>query len=66
LYSVKGLSAATVFVVTGTTDLKHGQFETVNSDGTVSVIKLPDTFMPKGGVQSWREVLDFSTIGVDE
>ncbi|MDR2367044.1 MAG: hypothetical protein LBF58_02880 [Deltaproteobacteria bacterium] len=65
LYSVNGLSAATVFVMTGTNSNKYGQFETVNSDGTVSVIKLPEGALPKGGVLSWREVLDFSTIGVE-
>ncbi|MDR0620969.1 MAG: hypothetical protein LBJ61_03725 [Deltaproteobacteria bacterium] len=65
VYSVNGLSAQTIFVMTGTNEQKSGQFETVNSDGTVTVIKLPEEAMPKGGVLSWREVLDFSTIGVE-
>jgi hypothetical protein len=63
--SVSGISAATVFVMTGTNEAKRGQFETVNSDGTVTVIKLPEEVMPQGGVRSWREVLDYSTIGVE-
>ncbi|MDR2301287.1 MAG: hypothetical protein LBF38_04525 [Deltaproteobacteria bacterium] len=65
VYSVSGLSAATIFVMTGTNESKRGQFETVNSDGTVTVIKLPEDKLPQGGVLSWREVLDFSTIGVE-
>jgi Tfp pilus tip-associated adhesin PilY1 len=65
VYSVSGLSAATVFLYTGTNERKTAQFETVNSDGTVTVIKLPEEALPKGGVLSWREVLDFSTIGVE-
>jgi type IV pilus assembly protein PilY1 len=65
VYKVSGLSAATVFVMTGTNAQKRGQFETVNSDGTVTVIKLPEDKMPRGGVHSWREVLDYSTIGVE-
>ena len=61
--SVKGKSAAAVFVVTGTNEGKHGQFEIVNSDGTVTVFKLPDNDTVKGGVISWREVLDFGGAG---
>jgi type IV pilus assembly protein PilY1 len=61
--SVGGKSAAAVFVVTGTNEGKHGQFEIVNSDGTVTVFKIPDNDTIKGGVLSWREVLDFSIAG---
>jgi Tfp pilus tip-associated adhesin PilY1 len=61
--SVGGKSAAAVFVVTGTNESKHGQFEIVNSDGTVTVFKLPDDGVVKGGVISWREVLDLSGVG---
>jgi Tfp pilus tip-associated adhesin PilY1 len=65
VYQVNGLSAATIFVMTGTNAQKRGQFETVNSDGTVTVIKLPEKQMPHGGINSWREVLDFSAIGAE-
>ncbi|MDR2443781.1 MAG: hypothetical protein LBE31_09725, partial [Deltaproteobacteria bacterium] len=64
--SVSGKSAAAVFVATGTNEAKRGQFEIVNSDGTVTVFKLPEGDMVKGGVVSWREVLDFSAIGTEE
>ncbi|MDR1656854.1 MAG: hypothetical protein LBT47_04755 [Deltaproteobacteria bacterium] len=64
--SVGGKSAAAVFVVTGTNEGKRGQFEIVNSDGTVTVFKLPEPEVYKGGIISWREVLDFSNVGGSE
>ena len=62
--SVSGKSAAPVFVVTGGNETKRGQLEIVNSDGTVTVFKLPEDKTLKGGVISWREILDLSLIGL--
>ncbi|MDR1111544.1 MAG: hypothetical protein LBP92_12860 [Deltaproteobacteria bacterium] len=62
--SVSGMSAATVFVVTGTNESMSSQFETNNDDGTVTVFKLGESGGHGGGILSWVEVLDYSTIGV--
>ena len=58
---VAGKSSAPVFVVTGGNESKRGQFEIVNSDGTVTVFKLPENKTVRGGVISWREILDISS-----
>jgi type IV pilus assembly protein PilY1 len=60
--SVSGKSAAAVFVITGSNEAKMSQFEIVNSDGTVTIFKLPQDKTPRGGVHSWREILDFTEV----
>jgi Tfp pilus tip-associated adhesin PilY1 len=61
--SVAGKSSAPVLIVTGGNESKVARFEIVNSDGTVTVFKLPESRALTGGVISWREVLDLSMVG---
>ncbi|MDR1298292.1 MAG: hypothetical protein LBO05_13195 [Deltaproteobacteria bacterium] len=56
---VAGKSSAAVLVLTGGNEGKTARFEIVNSDGTVTVFKLPAEKVVSGGVVSWRELYDF-------
>jgi hypothetical protein len=60
--AVTGKSSAPVFVLTGGNESKRGQFEIVNADGTVTIFRLPEDRTLKGGIVSWREVLDLTTL----
>jgi Tfp pilus tip-associated adhesin PilY1 len=61
--AVGGKASAAVLVMTGVNEQKKSQFEIVNSDGTVSIFKLEqDGVKFSGGVLSWREVLDYSSM----
>jgi hypothetical protein len=45
---------------------KHAKISYINQSGSDEHFNLPDGNFSKGGVKSWREVLDFSNIGITD
>jgi Tfp pilus tip-associated adhesin PilY1 len=63
--AVEGKFSAPVYVATGTNEDQSGVIQLIDQSGVPHDWKPPKNDVPNGSVISWREVLDFSGVGIE-